>query len=152
MQQLKPTSSPNRARRRGFSLVEIVLVFALIGVLAVVLVREVDVLFDSGQEDGAKLFVTTSIKVPLTMYRKDIGNYPTSEEGLRALTTAPAGKAARWRGPYLDQLPEDPWGNPYNYKFPGSRNTRGYDIWSSGSDGQSGTADDVGNWDTNPTQ
>lgn len=140
-------SSQKRRRRAGFSLIEIVLVFALLGILAVVLVQNVDTIFGGGQEDGAKIWVSATVKVPLTMYKKDVGVYPTTEEGLQALMSAPSGKTGRWRGPYLEKLPEDPWGNPYNFKSPGTKNTRGYDVWSSGADGQSGTADDVGNWD-----
>ena len=145
----KTAPSQIRQRRKaGFSLIEIVLVFALLGILAVVLVQNVDAIFGGGQEDGAKIWVTATVKVPLTMYKKDIGVYPTTEEGLQALMSAPAAKAGRWRGPYLEKLPEDPWGNAYNFKSPGTRNTRGYDVWSSGADGQSGTTDDIGNWDT----
>lgn len=143
-------SSPNQlhcARRRsGFTLVEILLVFALIGILAVVLIQNADVILGGGKEDGAKLFVENTIAVPLTAYNKDVGNYPSTEEGLQALIQAPAGKQGRWRGPYLRNLPEDPWGNPYQYRAPGTRNPRSYDIWSNGPDGQSGTADDIGNW------
>ncbi|MGB0369779.1 MAG: type II secretion system major pseudopilin GspG [Opitutales bacterium] len=150
--KLKTPSDIRRKRTAGFSLIEIVLVFALIGILAVVLVQNVDNIFGAGQEDGANMWVTATVKVPLTMYKKDIGTYPTSEEGLRALVTAPAGKAGRWRGPYMETLPNDPWNTPYNYKSPGTNNPRGYDVWSSGPDLQSGTADDIGNWQTGGTQ
>ena len=70
----KTAPSQIRHRRKaGFSLIEIVLVFALLGILAVVLVQNVDAIFGGGQEDGAKIWVTATVKVPLTMYKKDIG-------------------------------------------------------------------------------
>jgi general secretion pathway protein G len=64
------------------------------------------------------------------------------------LTKAPAGKESKWKGPYLEEVPLDPWGNPYQYRFPGSKNingARGYDVWSWGTDGTE-SADDIGNW------
>jgi general secretion pathway protein G len=56
------------------------------------------------------------------------------------------GDAKNWNGPYLDDVPKDPWGQPYVYVYPGRHNANGYDLYSIGRDGQDGTADDVGNW------
>ena len=69
-------------------------------------------------------------------------------QGLDALLKAPAGKEKRWRGPYIKEAPIDPWGNPYQYRFPGARNISGqrsFDIWSLGLDGVE-SGDDIGNW------
>jgi general secretion pathway protein G len=92
----------------------------------------------------------------LTMYRMDIGNYPTTAQGLEALRLAPADlpKSAKWGGPYLDsKVPLDPWGNPYQYACPGTHSGRlggptvneySFDVWSSGP--QDGTEGEIGNW------
>ena len=80
---------------------------------------------------------------------QDVGTYPTTEQGLNALLKAPTGKESKWKGPYIDKIPEDPWGNPYQYQFPGTRNAykaKGYDIWSLGQNVNEST-DDIGNWE-----
>jgi general secretion pathway protein G len=98
--------------------------------------------------------VNSSANTPLAGYRMAMGNYPSTAEGLQALIAAPAGKEGRWTGPYLTEtkLPLDPWGNPYQYAFPGTHNKERPDIWSRGPDGQDGTADDIGNWDKTATK
>jgi general secretion pathway protein G len=75
--------------------------------------------------------------------------YPTSEEGLKVLVEAPSGEDKKWRGPYITQLRSDPWGNSYQYRFPGTHHANGYDLWSRGADGQDGgegQGADIGNW------
>jgi general secretion pathway protein G len=80
------------------------------------------------------------------MFDLDNSRPPTSEEGLAALTTQPA-NAKRWKGPYLRrEVPKDPWGNPYQYRFPSPKNGNTFDVWSSGPDGKLDTQDDVTNW------
>jgi len=79
-------------------------------------------------------------------YELDFGRYPSAEEGLRALIDPPQ-DPTRWRGPYLNRdVPKDPWGNPYVYRYPGRHNTNGYDLYSFGPDGQEGGGDDIDNW------
>jgi general secretion pathway protein G len=135
--------------RKGFSLVEILIVIALIAILATLAITSVGNIFSGKQEETASIFVTQSLKTPLTAYRTSVGNYPSTADGLNALLNPPAGKEARWKGPYIDgKVPFDPWGNPYQYKFPGTHNPRGYDIWSMGPDGTDGTTDDIGNWES----
>ncbi len=125
-------------------------VLAILGLLVGVLVVNLGGDLDRGQQDVSKLFVQTTLRAPLTAYRIDMGNYPTTAEGLQALITAPASKADRWRGPYFDapggKIPLDPWGEPYAYRFPGVKNPGSYDLYSKGPDGQADTADDIGNW------
>ena len=75
-----------------------------------------------------------------------VGNYPSTEEGLEALTKKPSDDATNWQGPYVKRLSDDPWGNPYQYAFPGEQNPDTYDIWSWGPDGQE-SEDDIGNWE-----
>ena len=77
----------------------------------------------------------------------DCGRYPTMDEGIIALELAPAW-APNWTGPYLVDLPKDPWGHDYLYIWPGIRNADYYDLYSSGPDGKPGTDDDLTNWDT----
>jgi general secretion pathway protein G len=85
----------------------------------------------------------------LQMFELSIGAYPTTAQGLDALRSAPADlpNPAKWDGPYLNKpVPPDPWEHPYQYQSPGQHNPDGYDVWSNGPDGQSGTEDDIGNW------
>lgn len=135
-------------RMSGFSLIEILIVIALIAVLATVAIGNLGGIFSGQQDKVAGLFVKQTLDTALVPYRLDVGNYPSTEEGLTALMKAPAGKEAKWKGAYLKELPLDPWGNPYQYRYPGSKNinaARGYDAWSWGPDG-SESADDIGNW------
>jgi general secretion pathway protein G len=131
--------------RRAFTLFEMLLVVALIALLAGVVVVNVGNILGSNQETIAKTFVDQSMKAPLTAYRIHVGSYPTTAEGLQALISAPAGKAERWKGPYIDKLPNDPWGNPYQYRYPGVRNPNAYDLFSYGPDGVESDKD-IGNW------
>jgi len=132
----------------GFSLIEILLVIAIMGLLVSVVVVNVDTIFGGAQASAAETFVKQSMKTPLTTYKIQVGSYPTTAEGLRALVKAPGGKAAKWHGPYLDppDIPKDPWGNPYQYRSPGAHNPDSYDCWSFGADGVE-SGDDIGNWE-----
>jgi general secretion pathway protein G len=143
-------SLPKNSKTRGFTLMEILVVITIITFIAGLTIANVGGLFSGSQKDIAKLMVNQSLKTPLVTYRLQMGSYPSSEEGLQALMTAPANKADRWRGPYLDPTTKmpllDPWGEPYQYRYPGTHNKDGYDIWSKGPDKTDGTDDDIGNW------
>jgi general secretion pathway protein G len=136
--------------RRGFTLLEILVVIAIIGLLAGITIANVGGAFGTSQSNIAHIFVTQSIKTSLLTYRLQMGDYPSTEEGLQALFTAPAGKAERWHGPYVAEGTKypilDPWNEPYQYRYPGVHNKGGYDVWSKGPDKQDGTDDDIGNW------
>ena len=135
---------------RAFTLSEILVVVAIIGLLAGLLFTNTDKIFGQSQEVVAKVFVRDSLKTALTRYRIDVGDYPSTADGLAALLTAPASAGDRWRGPYADvqgnKLPMDPWGEPYQYRYPGMKNKGGYDLFSKGPDKAEGTDDDIGNW------
>jgi general secretion pathway protein G len=136
------------SRRSGFSLIEILIVIALIAILVTVTIGNLDNVFGGQQENVADIFVKQTAKIGLTPYKLDVGNFPSTEEGLQALIRAPAGKEARWKGPYLEEMPLDPWKQPYQYRYPGAKNingAKGYDVWSLGADGTE-SADDIGNW------
>jgi general secretion pathway protein G len=143
-------SAQRRRLRRGFTLLEILLALALLGLLAGVLITNTGGIFGQGQEAAARIFVRDSLKTALTRYRLDLGDYPSTTEGLNALVVAPANKADRWRGPYVDapggKIPLDPWGEAYRYRYPGTKNKNGYDLYSTGPDKADGTEDDIGNW------
>ena len=135
-------------RNSGFSLLEILIAIALVALLASVALNQLTGIFGDNQEEAARLFVASNSELALTRYRLDVGNFPTTEQGLSALIKAPADKAQRWKGPYIKEAPVDPWGQPYQYRFPGSRNvsgSRSFDIWSLGVDGVE-SGDDIGNW------
>jgi len=139
-----------RHTARAFTLIEILVVLAIAGMIIGLAVANFGKLFSGAKENIAGMFVNSSLQVPFETYRMDMGNYPSTAEGLQALVTAPSDKADRWRGPYIkgdkSKILIDPWNTPYQYRFPGIHNPDGYDVWSKGPDMQDGTADDIGNW------
>jgi general secretion pathway protein G len=137
-----------RAAKGGFSMMELLVVLAILGLLAGLAITNVTGIFGGAQGQAAELFVKESLKAPLFTYRMHMGDYPSTAEGLQALLTPPSGKSGSWRGPYIsgDRVPLDPWNEPYQYAYPGTRNKGNYDLWSKGADKQSGTEDDIGNW------
>ena len=138
-----------RAVTRGFTMMELLVVLAILGLLAGLAISNVTGIFGGAQASTAQLFVKESMKTSLFTYRMTMGDYPSTADGLQALITAPGNKAGSWRGPYIEggKVPLDPWNEPYQYASPGQKNKSGYDLWSKGPDKQSGTADDIGNWD-----
>jgi general secretion pathway protein G len=136
-----------RHGERGFTLVEILVVITIIGlIMGLVGPRVLNYLTES-KAKAAKIQIE-SFSSALDLYFLDNGRYPSSSEGLTALVQRP-GSTMTWNGPYLKGavVPNDPWGNAYQYRAPGQHGT--YDIMSYGADGQeggSGTASDIVSW------
>ena len=135
---------------RGFTLIEVLVVVAILGILAAIVVPRIMDRPDEAKRVAAKADVAAIVQA-LKLYRLDNGNYPTTDQGLIALvqrpTTAPI--PPNWKqGGYLDKLPRDPWGSDYQYLSPGVRGE--IDVFSLGADrarGGEGNAADIGNWD-----
>jgi general secretion pathway protein G len=130
----------------GFTLLELLVVMVIIGLLAGYVGPKYFSQIGKSETKAANAQIV-AIGQALDIYRLDTGKYPTTEQGLLALEKKPDGNT-NWNGPYLKKaLPLDPWGKPYNYKFPGEHGD--YDLFSYGKDGQpggTGEAADIGNW------
>ncbi len=133
--------------QRGFTLIELMVVLVIIGVLAALIVPSLMDRPDQARATAARQDVA-AIMQALKLYRLDNGGYPSATQGLRALVEKPTtGKPpANWRT-YLERLPADPWGNPYQYLNPGTHGE--VDVFSLGADGEPGGEKanaDIGSW------
>lgn len=130
---------------RGFTLIELLLVLVILTALAAIVVPK----FTKRSEQAritAALTDIANLELAIDTFEIDTGRYPTTEEGIKALVEQPA-NAKDWKGPYIKRgVPNDPWENPYWYRYPGQNNTAGYDLHSFGPDSQQGGGDDVDNW------
>ncbi len=134
-----------RKSQRAFTLIELLLVLVILAVLAAVVVPKFTKRSEQARIAAAQTDIS-NMETSLDAFEVDTGRYPSSEEGLQALVEAP-GSIKNWKGPYLKKgVPNDPWGNPYNYRNPGSHNSTGYDLYSFGPDGHDGGGDDIDNW------
>ncbi|HEX4182674.1 MAG TPA: type II secretion system major pseudopilin GspG [Caulobacteraceae bacterium] len=149
-----PVSPPAPGRRfrgsrddRGFTLLEMLVVLAIMGLLAAIIAPQVLKYLGTSRSQTAKVQIQ-NVDAALQLFRLDVGRLPTQEEGLNALVTAPS-TATGWNGPYLQKSAAlmDPWGTPYLYRNPGKHAE--VDVYTLGSDkaeGGTGEAADVGNW------
>src|SRR5436190_16636254 len=132
------------ARQSAFTLIELLLVLVILGILAAIVVPKF-----AGRTEQARLTAAqtqiSSFGTALDAFEVDNGYYPKGKNGLNDLVQAPR-DAQNWRGPYLKDVPKDPWNNDYLYECPGRRNGSSYDLSSGGPDGKTGSDDDVTNW------
>lgn len=135
---------------KGFTLIEIMVVVVILGILGALVVPNI-----LGRTGEARVAATKSdirsIANALDLYKLDNHNYPSTDQGLEALSSKPSGypEAKNWNADgYLKKLPQDPWGNGYQYVSPGSHGK--YDLYSLGADGREGGSDensDINNWE-----
>lgn len=124
----------------GFTLLELLVVIVIIGLLAAYVGPKYFSQLGKSEVTVARAQIDAFDK-SLDTYRLDVGRYPTTEEGLAALMTAPPSAGAKWNGPYLKKgVPADPWGGAYQYRAPGTRGD--YEVLSLGKDGQPGGSGD----------
>lgn len=136
-----------RRRRHAFTFLEIMFVVVIIGILLAVAAPRL-----TGKSKKARIQATRlqmhNIEAALKEYEMHIGAFPGSSDGLESLLDPPSNvDETQWDGPYLDgnNLPTDSWGHEFHYRYPGE-NSRDFDLWSSGPDGQEGSEDDIKNW------
>jgi len=153
--ELKELVTQATRRKRGFTLLEMVAVVAIIGILMTLVGTQIAAQMDRTYVQASKAKIS-QVSQALEMYRLDNGRYPTTEQGLDALVTKPTANPEPRRylpGGYVkgrDYL-MDAWGTAFQYTSPGTHNTRGFDVWSLGADGVAGGTDsdsDFGNWDS----
>jgi general secretion pathway protein G len=146
---LQPCSgSPSREATRGFTLVEIMVVLVVIGILAAAIIPQFMGTTHDAKVSTAKANVA-ELESALGRFYVNMDRYPSNDEGLKVLVEAPTGEEKKWRGPYVNQVRPDPWGQPFQYRAPGVHHTVTFDIWSRGADGADGgeaEAADIGNW------
>ncbi len=131
--------------RKGFTLIELMLVVIIIGALVAMVMPRLAGRGEQARVATAKADIQTNIATALKLYELDNGAFPSSTDGLNALLSKPS-SASNWNGPYLERKPLDPWGREYVYKSPGEHRTGDYDLSSLGNDGVE-SQDDVKNWD-----
>jgi general secretion pathway protein G len=129
-----------QSKRRGFTLIEILVVIIVLGLLAALVGPRILGRVSEAKSATAQTQIEL-LGLALDNYRLDTGMYPTTEQGLEALEARPTREPIplAWRGPYLKKaIPLDPWGRPYTYKSPGEHSPNGYDLSTLGRDGQPG--------------
>jgi len=140
--KIKTPIVPKNKLSQAFTLVEMLLVVTIIGILAALVLPKIMGRSEQARATAAHADISGGIKSALDAFEVDNGFYPKS---LQDLVQQP-GNAKNWRGPYLDKIPMDPWGNNYVYYYPGKHNQSSYDLLSVGPDAKEGTDDDVVSW------
>jgi len=138
-----------RTLKRGFTLIEIMLVVIIIGILVAMIVPNIAGRSEQARKTAARTDIESNLSTALDLYRMDVGQYPSSEQGLNALITEPTASPVppQWNGPYLKKkyVPKDPWGRDYVYVSPGTHNPESYDLSSLGASGQE-DGNNITNW------
>ena len=132
----RPGDDEDRRTERGFTLLELLVVLAILGLLVGLVAPAAMRQLGSSKEKIARIEIER-LATNLDMYKLDVGDYPTTEQGLQALIAKPSG-VNRWSGPYVkgEKMPEDPWGRPYVYHAPSQRPKHDYDLYSLGPNGK----------------
>lgn len=136
-----------RLDKSGFTLIELLVVLVILGLLVGIVAPQVIGYVGRSKTDTASMQIE-QIATALDLYRLDVGRYPNAEEGLKSLVQNQS-DIENWNGPYLQKkkVPDDPWGNPYRYRFPGEHGP--YDLFTLGADNRvdgEGENSDVTNW------
>ncbi len=140
------THTPSRPRnKRGFTLVELLLVLVILGTLAAIVVPKFSGRTEQARVTAAKTQIA-NFRTALDAFEIDVGYYPKGRDGLQDLVNEPRDAGSAWKGPYISEIPLDPWGNPYVYECPGKNSRQGFDISSFGPDGRQGGDDDICSW------
>jgi general secretion pathway protein G len=148
LRRTKLAASSTR-RQRAFTLIEIMVVIAILGILAALIVPKIMSRPDEARRVAAKQDIGTVMQA-LNLYRLDNGRYPSQDQGLQALVAKPSTEPVpnNWKdGGYLERLPSDPWGHPYQYLNPGVHGE--IDVFSYGTEGKpggQGNDSDIGSW------
>lgn len=138
----------NRKRNAAFTLTELLVVVIILGVLAATIIPQFMGTTQEAKESAAKANVS-QLETAVERFNIHLDRYPTTEEGLQVLLDPPQGDEKKWKGPYISVLRPDPWGNPFQYRTPGTHGRARFDVWSRGADGADGGDGDnadLGNW------
>jgi len=140
--------TPIQRSERAFTLIEIMVVVVILGILAATIIPQFMGTTHDAKVSKAKSDVS-ELENAMERFYIHMDRHPTTEEGLKVLVTAPPGDEGKWRGPYVKQLRDDPWGHAYQYRYPGTHHPTSFDLWSRGADGVDGgekEGADIGNW------
>ena len=136
-------------KNAAFTLIEIMVVVIILGILAATIIPQFIGTTQDAKISAAKSQVA-ELESAVERFYVHLDRYPSADEGLQVLVDPPANDDdKKWRGPYIKQLRNDPWGHPFQYVIPGTHNPTSFDIWSRGADGQDGGEGanaDIGNW------
>ena len=137
--------------KRGFTLIELMVVIIILGILAAAVVPQFKGKTKQAQIAATQADIEGHISMALDMYETDNGFYPTTSQGIKALIEKPSAPPVpmNWNGPYLktNTVPKDRWGSDYIYESPGAKNPQWYDLSSVGPDAKKDTDDDISNWE-----
>jgi len=126
----------------AFTLIEIMVVVIILGILAATIIPQFMGTTQDAKISAAKSHIA-ELESAVERFYVQMDRYPTPDEGLKVLVDPPANdEDKKWRGPYIKQLRDDPWGHPYQYAFPGTHHPTSFDLWSPGADGKA----EIGNW------